>query len=360
MAHAKEVGLDVSTIEANEVQNVPNGQTVTVNTMNGGTQNVSSGGTGMIAIMSGGTQELLGSGNTGTIRIMCGGKQAIGQYDTGMISTMSNGWQEVHLNGNGTIETMSSGQSRYETGSHVKANTWGGIVAVGARNELSNGTLEWGGFVEHGSGNFTLYSETGYGSGSSNYTGGGLLAKWQNKQDVYTEASLRMGRMHDTASDILRDALGGSYGYNVHADYYGGHVGIGKIYRFNGGRSLDVYGKFFVTKRNGISFDAGGHYDLDSVTSNVLRIGARYSSTGARWNWYGGLAYEYEFDGEAGGTADGARIRSASIKGSSLMAELGIRMEPTAASPWKMDIGLTGHAGKHKGIGGSVTVGYLF
>ncbi|MBQ1336381.1 MAG: hypothetical protein IIY37_05555, partial [Selenomonadaceae bacterium] len=208
---------------------MPNGQTVTVNTMNGGTQNVSSGGTGMIAIMSGGTQELLGSGNTGTIRIMCGGKQAIGQYDTGMISTMSNGWQEVHLNGNGTIETMSSGQSRYETGSHVKANTWGGIVAVGARNELSNGTLEWGGFVEHGSGNFTLYSETGYGSGSSNYTGGGLLAKWQNKQDVYTEASLRMGRMHDTASDILRDALGGSYGYNVHADYYGGHVGIGKI-----------------------------------------------------------------------------------------------------------------------------------
>ena len=169
-----------------------------------------------------------------------------------------------------------------------------------------------------------------------------------------------MGRMHDTASDILRDALGGSYGYNVHADYYGGHVGIGKIYRFDGGRRLDVYGKFFVTKRNGVSFDAGGHYDLDSVTSNVLRIGARYSSAGARWNWYGGLAYEYEFDGEAEGMADGARIRSASIQGSSLMAELGIRMEPTAASPWKMDIGLTGHAGKHKGMGGAVSVAYMF
>ena len=65
-------------------------------------------------------------------------------------------------------------------------------------------------------------------------------------------------------------------------------------------------------------------------------------------------------DGEAGGTADGARIRSASIKGSSLMAELGIRMEPTAASPWKMDIGLTGHAGKHKGVGGAVSVAYMF
>jgi len=317
------------------------------------TVNTSAGGTPIVTAQEQTHNTVMGM--EAGLAVLAAGNGFIGKAAEGLGDAANRGEDGISV-----FAAMGGGQSRYETGSHVKANTWGGIVAVGARNELSNGTLEWGGFVEHGSGNFTLYSETGYGSGSSNYTGGGLLAKWQNKQDVYTEASLRMGRMHDTASDILRDALGGSYGYNVHADYYGGHVGIGKIYRFDGGRSLDVYGKFFVTKRNGVSFDAGGHYDLDSVTSNVLRIGARYSSTGARWNWYGGLAYEYEFDGEAGGTADGARIRSASIRGSSLMAELGIRMEPTAASPWKMDIGLTGHAGKHKGMGGAVSVAYMF
>ena len=96
------------------------------------------------------------------------------------------------------------------------------------------------------------------------------------------------------------------------------------------------------------------------MTSRLLRIGARYSSTGAKWNWYGGLAIEHEFDGEAAGTADGARIRSASMRGTSLFGELGLRMEPTETSPWSLDIGLTGHAGKHKGIGGSVAIGYLF
>ncbi len=138
-------------------------------------------------------------------------------------------------------------------------------------------------------------------------------------------------------------------------------MGIGKLYRFRGGRSLDVYGKFFVTRRDGASFDAGGRYDLDAVTSRVLRAGARYTGTsGTKWNWYGGLAVEHEFGGEACGRADGARIRPADLKGTSLFAELGLRTEPTDTSPWRLDIGITGHAGKRKGIGGSVAVGYLF
>ena len=42
------------------------------------------------------------------------------------------------------------------------------------------------------------------------------------------------------------------------------------------------------------------------------------------------------------------------------MAELGVRMDPTETSPWQVDIGVTGHAGKHKGIGGAVSVAYMF
>lgn len=89
-------------------------------------------------------------------------------------------------------------------------------------------------------------------------------------------------------------------------------------------------------KRDGIDFTAKDDvYRLDSVTSSVLRIGARYGATDKKWNWYGGLAYEYEFDGEATGTVNGTAIRSASIKGSSVRAELGrkiIRGEQTSAS----------------------------
>ena len=75
------------------------------------------------------------------------------------------------------------------------------------------------------------------------------------------------------------------------------------------GNTLDVYGKFYHNHRNGVSFNAGGHYDLDAVNSDVLRIGARYMMKREKWNFYGGVAYEHEFDGMANGTVDGHAIR---------------------------------------------------
>ena len=99
---------------------------------------------------------------------------------------------------------------------------------------------------------------------------------------------------------------------------------------------------------------------LDSVSSSVLRIGARYGSNDKKWNWYGGLAYEYEFDGESKGTVNGTEIRAASIKGSSVRAELGMRMDATKTNPWQTDISIYGYGGKHRGFGGSVNVAYTF
>jgi hypothetical protein len=264
--------------------------------------------------------------------------------------------------GTSTFASMGGGVGRYKTGSHVDTHTWNAVVAVGSKREHKKGSLEWGVFAEYGRGNYTLHDDNGgRGDGNTHYAGGGLLAKWTNKHDVYTEASFRMGRMSDSASNMLRDVLGNTYGYDVHANYFGGHVGLGKIYKVKGNKDLDVYGKFFYTRRNGVDFDAGGnHYSLDSVASKLLRIGARYGSNDRKWNWYGGLAYEYEFGGESRGTVDGLAIRSASIKGASVRGEIGVRLEATKTNPWKADISIYGYGGKHRGIGGTVSVAYMF
>ena len=255
---------------------------------------------------------------------------------------------------------VGGGKNRYETGSHVNVNSWNAAVAVGAKREIKNGSLEYGVFGEYGKANYTLHSDAGRGDGDAHYAGGGLVAKWTNKHDVYTEASFRLGRLSESSSDIMRDGLGNKYGYDVHANYYGAHVGVGKIFRYNGGRSLDVYGKYFYTKRDGVEFDAVQHYNLDSVASSVLRIGARYGTTDKKWNWYGGLAYEYEFDGEAEGVVNGVAIRAASIKGSSVRGEIGLRMNATKTNPWQTDISIYGYGGKHRGFGGNVNVAYMF
>ncbi|MBR1661213.1 MAG: hypothetical protein IJ694_02945 [Acidaminococcaceae bacterium] len=255
---------------------------------------------------------------------------------------------------------IGGGRNRYETGSHVNVNSWNAAVAVGAKRELKNGSLEYGLFGEYGKANYTLHSEVGQSDGDTHYAGGGLMAKWTNKHDVYAEASFRMGRMSDSTNDLLRDGAGNAYGYDIHANYYGAHAGVGKIFRYKGGKSLDVYGKYFYTKRDGVEFDAVQHYNLDSVKSSILRIGARYGTTDKKWNWYGGLAYEYEFDGESKGTVKDTAIRAASIKGSSVRGEIGMKMNATKTNPWQVDVSLYGYGGKHRGFGGNVNVAYMF
>ena len=259
-----------------------------------------------------------------------------------------------------TAAAIGGGASRYETGSHVNTRTWNAAVAVGKRSETKKGTIEYGIFGEYGKGNYTLHSDVGRSDGDAHYAGGGLMAKFTNKHDVYTEASFRVGRMSDSADDLLRDGAGNAYGYDVHATYYGAHLGVGKVFKYEKGKSLDVYGKYFYTKRDGVEFDVVQHYNLDSVASSVLRIGARYGTTEKLWNWYGGLAYEYEFDGKAEGTVNNTAIRSASVKGSSVRGELGLRMSATKENPWQTDINLYGYGGKHRGFGGNVYVAYVF
>lgn len=249
---------------------------------------------------------------------------------------------------------MGGSKTRQETGSHVDSRLWNAIVAIGTKKTLGNDTLEWGGFFEYGKGNYTAINGDSRGDGTVHYAGGGILAKWTTPQDIYYEGSIRTGHVKDDAN--------GTYGYNTDTEYFGAHLGIGKIYRYDGHRQLDVYGKFFYAKKNDTSFNAGGnHYDIDAAGSKLFRIGARYTaSNNSQWKCYAGLAYEHEFDGKTTGKVDGIAIRPSSTKGGSVLAELGIKMEATDTNPWKMNIGIHGSAGKNRGIGGSIGVAYMF
>ena len=115
-----------------------------------------------------------------------------------------------------------------------------------------------------------------------------------------------------------------------------------------------------MNRRNSASFDAGGQYDLDALTSQILRVGARYTMKRAAWNFYGGLAYEHELDGKATGTADGFAIRGADTSGASFRGEIGATMTRGENSPWKLDLNVTGFAGKKQGVTGGVSVAFMF
>ena len=266
----------------------------------------------------------------------------------------------VGADGVSSFAQMGGGSMRQETGSHVDTHTWNAILALGHQNKKERGTFEYGAFFEYGSGNYSTFNGDERGDGSMHYTGGGLLAKWTANHGMYVEGSLRAGSVHDDARNVLRDGNGVPYSYETNAPYFGGHIGVGKEIAFDDIHSLDVYGKYFYNRRNGVSFDAGGHYDLDAVTSQVVRVGARYTVKRSKWSFYAGAAYEHELDGKAGGTADGREIRGADTSGGSLRGEIGATMKPGENSPITLDFNVTGFAGKKQGFSGGVSVAFMF
>ena len=265
-----------------------------------------------------------------------------------------------------TFAAVHGNRSKYDVADDIKINGWSTIVGVGNADKFDNGSeFSWGVFYENGSGNYRTYNsfnnEFFRGDGSMVYNGGGIAARYENKNGVYTEGLLRAGMLKNELDNAMRD-VNGSYGYETESAYYGAHIGVGKIISLSDSSDLDVYGKFFHTYTEGDSVTiAGDKFDFDSITSDRLRVGARITSNKEnKFSTYYGLAYEYEFNGDADMTAQGLRADTQSLQGSSVMAELGFNYQPTPGSPWSFDLNMRGYAGERQGGSFNVQATYTF
>ena len=266
-----------------------------------------------------------------------------------------------------TFAAVHGNRSKYDVNSDIKINGWSTIVGVGNADKFDNGSeFSWGVFYENGSGNYRTYNEFNNeffrGDGSLVYNGGGIAARYTNKNGVYTEGSLRAGMLKSDMDNALRDGAGNFYGYESESAYYGAHIGIGKIISLSENSDLDVYGKFFHTYTEGDSFKvANDEFEFDSINSDRLRIGARITSNKEnKFSTYYGLAYEYEFNGDADMTAQGLKAPTQSLQGSSVMAEVGFNYQPTPTSPWSFDLNMRGYAGERQGGSFNVQATYTF
>ena len=265
-----------------------------------------------------------------------------------------------------TFAAVHGNRSKYDVADDIKINGWSTIVGVGNADKFDNGSeLSWGVFYENGSGNYRTYNsfnnEFFRGDGSMVYNGGGIAARYENKNGVYTEGSLRAGMLKNELDNAMRN-VNGSYGYENESAYYGAHIGVGKIISLSDSSDLDIYGKFFHTYTEGDSVTiADDKFDFDSITSDRLRVGARITSNKEnKFSTYYGLAYEYEFNGDADMTAQGLRADTQSLQGSSIIAEVGFNYQPTPNSPWSFDLNMRGYAGERQGGSFNVQATYTF
>ena len=265
-----------------------------------------------------------------------------------------------------TFAAVHGNRSKYDVADDIKINGWSTIVGVGNADKFDNGSeFSWGVFYENGSGNYRTYNsfnnEFFRGDGSMVYNGSGIAVRYENKNGVYTEGSLRAGMLKNELDNAMRD-VNGSYGYQTESAYYGAHIGVGKIISLSDSSDLDIYGKFFHTYTEGDSVTiAGDKFDFDSITSDRLRVGARITSNKEnKFSTYYGLAYEYEFNGDADMTAQGLRADTQSLQGSSVMAEVGFNYQPTPDSPWSFDLNMRGYTGERQGSSFNVQATYTF
>ena len=264
-----------------------------------------------------------------------------------------------------TFAAAHGNYSKYETGSHIRVNGWSMLAGVGSSEKVNDGAFSWGVFFENGSGNYRTYNDyNGFnleGFGSAVYNGGGALARYRSNAGNYAEVGVRAGMLKNSLSNAVADGFGVQGGYDEETSYYGAHVGAGHIFTLDDHSSLDVYGKYFYTHHDSDEFEIlGDEVRFDSADSSRLRLGMRYNQNdGNAFSHYYGLAWDYEFNGDADVTAAGFDTGNPSLKGSTAVIEAGIHYAPDK-SPWSVDLGLQGYGGQRDGFSGTMQVNYSF
>ena len=249
---------------------------------------------------------------------------------------------------------------RVETGSYADVRGYNLNVGFARKIAQKDGALLFGPFVEYGRGNYDSYLDDGtHGDGKTRYIGAGLLARKDGQDGTYFEGSIRAGRMK---SDYTGNIAGVDTSYDVSHPYYGFHLGLGRVTKLKGGSSVDTYLKYFYAHQNDAdaTLATGETYKFDDVNSSRLRLGVRYTKGDNPENQvYAGIAWEYEFDGDARASYQGMDTPSPSLKGSSGVLELGARFAPKDSNV-SYELNLNGWAGKRRGVSGGVSVNWAF
>ena len=259
---------------------------------------------------------------------------------------------------------VSIGKLRAESGSHVDTKGIGLNLGFARELENSKGKLLFGPVIEYGHGKYDSYQDNGIkADGDTSYWGLGIMAKQMNHNGFYYEGSLRVGQ---TKSDYNSDLSAVTHAsYDSKATYWAAHMGLGKVMDIGKDNTLDVYGKYFYshTGSDNVTVHAtGGDEDINfsAVNSHRLRIGTRLThAINEKNKIYGGLAWQYEFNGDARATYNGGSTPSPSVKGSSGLMELGWQVKP-GKGPMTIDLGVTGWVGKQRGVTANVQANWTF
>lgn len=290
--------------------------------------------------------------------LLTGGSDIVSDMTAKFTPYSGQGFGDADMPGTqwGGFGYIGGGRFRADTNSHVKSNNFHLLVGTGLRfNHGCGSKTDVGVFFESGWGNFDTYNSFYRGDGDSEYYGGGLLLRHDTNFGLYGEASFRAGYAkseYDSRYDT---------DYDLKSMYYGGHVGLGYIFRPSDVHSFDLFAKGLWTHLNDDSDvnKAGQTMKVDDTDSLRTQLGVRYNyNLSCNVTAYAKAAWEYEFDGETKGWYNGQKIRKTDMGGSSGLGELGVDWRVSERAT--VGAAVHGVVGKRRGVGGNVNVSFGF
>lgn len=275
-----------------------------------------------------------------------------------------NAMEQDQLFGVKTFAIVEGHDSSYDVADDLKVNGWNGLYGVGNIKEYKDGNLSYAAFFENGTANYRTFNsfmdEVIRGDGSIVYNGGGIAGRYKKNDGFYTEASLRAGLLKNELKNMFKDGNGSIYGYKTESPYYAFHLGIGKVIVIEEDRNIDLYARYYHTYNDGDNFTvAGDRFEVDSINSDKVRIGTRYNVNNDKdISTYYGLAWEYEFNGDADVSVNGQKLPGETLQGSSGFAEIGFVQRNS--SPWSFEGRVRGYVGEREGVSGLLRATYSF
>jgi outer membrane autotransporter protein len=266
----------------------------------------------------------------------------------------------------GAFGALSVGNGTYETGSRIEVTSLSLATGLAMGSDIPLGRLVLGAFLEIGQGSYDTHNSFGaqslHGQGHANYAGGGVLASLDCARigtgHPHAEASFRMGRVRNAYGNAdLQDYEGRDAEFDGDTPYHGWHAGAGYAWDVTEALSLDMYGRYLLTRTYGesVTLSTGDPVTFDDAVSSRTRVGARMA-----WEAhdvarpYAGLAWEHEFDGRQCADVHGHDIGVPSMRGDTGIAEAGLSIRPSAGRPLTVDLAAQGYAGTHQGVSGTL------
>jgi hypothetical protein len=271
--------------------------------------------------------------------------------------------------------SMNGGNQRNNTGSHVDVNGASLLTGVARVIELADNPWLLGAFVEAGWGRYdsnNSFSNAASvaGNGNTRYYGGGVLSRYDLARGIYVDGAVRAGQVNTSFnSKDLCDPAG--YGrlcanYETSAGYYGAQAGLGYLWSLHDKLTLDLSTRYLWTHQNSDSVTVvNDPIDFAAINSQRWHSGLRLNYlTESGFSPYVGVAYEYEFSGQADAKAYSFyNIDAPTLKGGTGIGELGInvlRNGKKGMGNMKLNVGLEAYTGQREGINGVLGFSYAF